>query len=136
MDAAGQAKASKGEVRAPRRPMGDLESAIMDVLWDQGGWRVPGEVHAVLDRQRPIAYTTVLTVLVRLSQKGRLERRRDGRAYAYRALQTRQEHIGGRMGDLLVSAGDRPGTLSRFLDSLAPSDRDQLRRMLQGRNGE
>lgn len=114
--------------------MGELEAAVMDVLWDGGGWLTPGEVHDVLGRQRPLAYTTVMTILVRLWQKGRVQRERDGRAYAYRPVRTRAEHAAARMGEILVAAGDRPKALASFLTSLAPADRDQVRRMLRDRS--
>lgn len=117
----------------PRLHMGELEAAVMDVLWNRGGWSTPGEVHEVLAADRPLAYTTAMTILVRLWQKGRLERQRDGRAYAYRPLLTREEHAAARMGELLVGVGDRPAALAHFLESLPAADRDQLRRMLRGR---
>jgi predicted transcriptional regulator len=117
----------------PKAQMGELEAAVMDVVWDGGGWLTPGEVHAALERRPELAYTTVMTILVRLWQKGRLERERDGRAYAYKAMQTREEHAAARMGEVLVAAGDRPKALAFFLKSLAPADRAQLRRMLKDR---
>jgi predicted transcriptional regulator len=116
-----------------RLAMGALEGAVMDVLWDRGGWLTPGEVHGVLAVDRPLAYTTVMTILVRLWQKGRLERERDGRAFVYRPLETREQHAASRMGEFLVKAGDRPAALAHFLEALPPSDRAQLRRLLQGR---
>lgn len=119
-------------MKKARLPMGELEARVMDVLWDRRGWLTPGEVHGVLAARRPLAYTTVMTILVRLWQKGRLERQRDGRAFAYRALQTREEHAATRMSELLTSVEDRPVTLAHFLESLPPADRDQLRRMLKG----
>ena len=115
--------------------MGELEAAVMDVLWDAGGWGTPGEVHDVLSSGRPLAYTTVMTILVRLWQKGRVERERDGRAYAYRPLQTREEYAAARMRDVLVGVADRPTTLNYFLQALKPADRAQLRRMLKTRAG-
>ena len=114
-----------------KRAMGELEAAVMNVLWDRGGWLTPGEVHAVLTLERPLAYTTVMTILVRLAEKGRLERVRDGRAYAYRPLQTREEHAASRMAALLVGVGDRPAALGHFLNGLPAADRDQLRRLLR-----
>src|SRR5215217_7489436 len=87
-----------------KRSMGELERAVMDILWDQGGWLTPGEVHQRL--QDPPAYPTVMTILVRLCTKGRVERHRDGRAYAYHPV------------------------VSRVLDSMDPADRAQLRRLL------
>lgn len=110
---------------------GELEAGVLDVLWARGGWLTPGEVHDVLDAQRPLAYTTVMTILVRLWQKGRLERQRDGRAYAYRPLQTKEEVAAARMGEVLTGVGDRPRALSHFLQSLDAADRAQLRRMLK-----
>lgn len=111
--------------------MGELEAAVMDVLWDQSGWLTPGEVHQALGWDRPLAYTTVLTILVRLWRKERLERQRDGRAHVYRALQSREETIASRMGELIGAATDRPTALVHFVDQLSPADRAQLRRLLQ-----
>ena len=120
-----------------RRPDGELEAAVMDVVWDRGGWLTPGEVHDALGSGRPLAYTTVMTILVRLWQKGRLERERDGRAFAYRATQTREEYTADRMRALLEGVTNRPRALSHLVSALAPADRAQLRRLLQrgDRNG-
>lgn len=114
---------------------GELEAGVMEVLWDRGGWLTPGDVHETLVAERPIAYTTVMTILVRLWQKGRLDRQRDGRAYAYCPRQSREEDAAARMGQLLVGARDRPAALAHFIESLNAGDRDQLRRMLRARPG-
>jgi predicted transcriptional regulator len=113
-----------------RLPMGELEATVMDVLWDRGGWLTPGEVQDVLADERKLAYTTVMTILVRLWRKGRLERRREGRAFAYRPLQSREEYAAGRMREMLAEVGDRPAALARFVEDLPPADRAQLRRVL------
>ena len=123
-------------MRQERLAMGELEAAVMGVLWDRGGWLTPGEVHEILDARRPLAYTTVMTILVRLWHKGRLERQRDGRAFAYRPLQSREEHAAKRMGELLTGVADRPRALSHFLASLPAADRAQLRRMLKSQGAE
>lgn len=112
--------------------MGELEATVMEVLWDAGGWLTPGEVHEVLGRRRTLSYTTVMTILVRLWKKGRLERERDGRAYAYRPMLTREEHAASRMNEWLDGVRDRPRALAHFLSRLAPEERVQLRRLLQG----
>ena len=85
---------------------------------------------------RPLAYTTVMTVLVRLWNKGRLERQADGRAYVYRPLLSREEHAALRMGEMLTWVADRPAALSAFLRSLPADDRAQLRRLLKGKDAE
>jgi predicted transcriptional regulator len=111
-----------------RRSMGELEREVMNVLWDQGGWLTPGEVHQRL--QDPPAYTTVMTILVRLRDKGRVERHRDGRAYAYHPVVSREQYVAARMEELLADSRDRSAVFSHFLDGMDPADRAQLRRLL------
>ena len=122
--------------RQEKLAMGELEAAVMDVLWDRRGWLSPGEVHEVLAARRPLAYTTVMTILVRLWQKGRLERERDGRAFVYRPLLSREEQAAARMGELLTGVADRPAVFSHFLSALPAADRAQLRRMLRNERPE
>lgn len=117
-----------------RLARGELEAAVMDVLWDRGGWLTPGEVHDVINTAWPLAYNTVMTILVRLVDKGRLERQRDRRAYAYRPVQTRDEYTASRMEQVLGDSADRPAALARFVSSLADADRTQLRRLLNARS--
>jgi predicted transcriptional regulator len=112
-----------------KRSIGELERAVMDVLWDQGGWLTPGEVHQRLG-DPSLAYTTVMTILVRLWHKGRTERHRDGRAYAYHPVQSREQYLAERMEQVLGEARDRSAVFSHFLDTMDPGDRAQLRRLL------
>lgn len=123
------------KVQQDKLQMGELERMVMDVLWDRRGWLTPGEVHEVLTTSRPLAYNTVLTILVRLWQKGRLERQRDGRAFAYRALESREEHAASAMANMLRNVGDRATVFAYFLERLPASDRAQLRRTLRGQDG-
>jgi predicted transcriptional regulator len=111
------------------RSMGELERAVMDILWDQGGWLTPGEVHERLG-DPSLAYTTVMTILVRLWRKGRVERHRDGRAYAYHPVVSREQYMAARMEEVLAKARDRSAVLSHFVDAMDPGDRAQLRRLL------
>ena len=117
-------------MRKKKLPMGGLEDAVMEVLWAGNVWMIPGEVHRRLETDRPLAYTTVMTILVRLWEKGRLERRRDGQAYAYHPTSSRTEWAASRMEEVLAAVGDRTGALSHFLDNLGEEDRTELRRML------
>lgn len=109
---------------------GELEAAVMDVLWSSSGWLTPGEVHETLAADRDLAYNTVMTILVRLWNKGRVDRQRDGRAFAYIALESREEWAAARMDQVLAEVGDRPAVLSLLLDKMSRADRDQLRRLL------
>jgi predicted transcriptional regulator len=108
-----------------------LENAVMDVAWDADDWLTPGQVGELLPEERRVGYTTVMTVLVRLWKKGRLDRRREGRAFAYKANKSRSEYAAMRMEQILDAAGDRSVTLGRFLDNLSASERRKVRRILE-----
>lgn len=102
----------------------------MAAVWDRGGWSTPREVLDLLATERDLAYTTVMTVLVHLWKKGMLERRKDGRAFAYHPTQTREEWAAQRMSELLGVAADRVDALVHFVAEMSAADRDQLRRLL------
>jgi predicted transcriptional regulator len=113
---------------------GELEARVMDVLWDAADWVTPADVHATIaTKRRPRAYTTVMTILVRLWTKGLLERRRLGRAYAYRPVATRDEWAAHRMYEFLEAAGDRSAALSHFVDEIDGREAARLRRLLDER---
>jgi predicted transcriptional regulator len=111
-------------------PLGSLEAELLHILWDADDWLAAPALHERLTRGRPLAYTTVSTVLIRLWNKGHLERVRDGRSFAYRALQTKEQYTATRMAGLLAELADRPTALSWFLEFLDPAERAQLARML------
>lgn len=110
--------------------MGKLEAAIMEILWNQQEPLTPGQVHTLLAEQHSVTYSTVLTILIRLWNKGRLERRKEGRAFAYWPLVGRQEYIATRMEEALASASNRPEALGYFVGTLTPADQERLRKIL------
>ena len=65
------------------RQFGELEAVIMDRLWQSGRSVLVREVLDDLRKDRPLAYTTVMTVMENLHRKGWLRRYRDGRAWRY-----------------------------------------------------
>ena len=67
-----------------------LELDCLSALWPMGEGTVR-DIHRVLAATRPRAYTTVMTIMDRLEQKGIVERTRVGRAYHYRARLTAEE---------------------------------------------
>lgn len=65
---------------------GELEQAVMDVLWTSSTALSVRDVQAALADERNLAYTTVMTVMDRLAKKGQLHRELDGRAWRYRTV--------------------------------------------------
>jgi predicted transcriptional regulator len=112
------------------RPLGDLEAAIMELLWDSGASRLVREVVADLGPQRPLAYTTVMTVMDNLHRKGWLIRERDGRAWRYAPAVSRQAYTARLMNDALATSTDRAGALARFAEQIAEEDAEALARAL------
>ncbi len=104
-----------------------LQSAAMEILWD--AHPEPMDANAVLARLAPhhdVAYTTAMTVLVRLWKKGRLTRTKVGRAYFYSPTETRPEYQARRMAEILHSVEDRSMTLTRFFEALTEEERSDL----------
>lgn len=112
------------------RPFGDLEAVVMENLWSADDPLTVREVLELIDRQPPLAYTTVLTVLDNLHRKGFVSREREGRAFRYRPTKDRAEHTAELMHELLSDSGDTSVTLLRFLDHMSPTEVRRLKRAL------
>ena len=110
--------------------LGDLERAAMQVVWD-AGTATAREVAEALSA-RELAYTTWLTVLGRLERKGLLRRTKVGRAFAYEAVGSREDHISVLMQQALGQADDREAALQHFVRSVSPTEARALREALQG----
>ena len=113
--------------------LGELERAVMDVLWDRGTPATVREVAEVL-RERDLAYTTVMTVLDRLAGKGMVERERAGRAWSYRPAASREAFIAQLMLDALDLAGSRDAALVRFARSVSGTEAEVLRAALESQS--
>jgi predicted transcriptional regulator len=106
---------------------GELEAAIMDVMWAAGG---PLRVRVVADelnRARPLAFNTVQTVMENLFRKGWLNRRKDGRAYFYVTVRSQEDYVAGLLSEALAVARDPAATLVRLVEDLEPAEIAQLR---------
>ncbi|MFG1674299.1 BlaI/MecI/CopY family transcriptional regulator [Micromonospora sp. NPDC049282] len=117
--------------------LGDLERAVMDVLWALPATSDGVTVREVADALdgRELAYTTVMTVLDRLAGKGMVQREREGRAWRYRPAATREAHIAQLMLDALDLGGSRDAALVRFARSVTGTEADVLRAALGAEAG-
>lgn len=101
---------------------------MLAALWAANAALTPGEVREEIGDG--LAYTTVMTTLGRLHDKGVVERERRGRAYAYRPTVDEAELAAARMRALLEQGHDRAAVLTRFVGSLGPDDERTLARLL------
>ncbi|GAC1359400.1 MAG: BlaI/MecI/CopY family transcriptional regulator [Herpetosiphon sp.] len=113
--------------------LGELEATIMHVIWSRGEVTVR-DVLDIIHERRPLAYTTVMTVMSRLAQKGVLSSRKHGKTYYYSATLTPQELVAMRaqraVDDVLATFGDAALThFLRELDQMHPERLAALHRL-------
>ncbi len=108
----------------------------MDILWESPEPLTVRQVSGNLT-ERDLAHTTVMTVLDRLAKKGFARRERDGRAWRYRAAETREAYVTELMLSALEQTGDRHAALAKFARSVSETEAAALRRALEalGRGG-
>jgi predicted transcriptional regulator len=114
------------------------ELQIMKVVWDRGSATVK-DVCDVLSRQKATAYTTVLTLMGILEEKGALRHVRLGRAYLYRPLLSRQRATRNQVRDLVTRFFDgKPEKLIESVLDHEVTDAEQLgnvRSLIESRQG-
>jgi predicted transcriptional regulator len=124
----------KPDANGAAHVLGELESAVMEVLWKQSG-RCVTEVEDELRKRRNIAHTTVLTTLDRMFRKGYLSRKKHGKAFVYSAHYSRDEFERGMAQEVLGALLNhyRTPALSAFVDLVGENEHtlNQLEAMIR-----
>lgn len=115
-------------------PLTEVELEIMHVVWELGDATVK-QVHDVLSTRRPVAYTTVMTMLGLLAKKGHLKREESGKAFVYRPAHTKGRVV-SRMLDDFVSrvfhGSARPLVLALLKDrKISKRDLEEIARLAE-----
>jgi len=114
--------------------LSDLQLAIIRVLWDKGEASA-AEVQLAMKRSRPLAITTVSTLLARLEKKGIVSHRSAGRTFVYRArvseLDMGRKAISGVIRNLF--RGNPSEVVGQILSErdVSEEDLERMRRMIQ-----
>ncbi len=93
-------------------------------------WNRPVTVREVLEdlqKERSIAYTTVMTVMDNLHQKGWVRREAEGRAYRYTAVSTRAAYSAALMNEAWQTSDNPAAALVAFFGMMSPEQREALR---------
>lgn len=106
--------------------LGDLEVQVMRRIWARREPVTVRDVLGDLQLERPIAYTTVMTVMGNLQKKGWLRRHADGRAYRYEPIVSAEEYSAGLMRQALAASTDRPAALMHFIEELSAEEAGAL----------
>lgn len=117
----------------PRLP--DSQAEVMEIIWREGAATVRDVFDSLNESSsHKRAYTTVMTTMRRLHDRGLLERQRHGKADIYRPSMTREDFMAGRalkeVAELVDEFGDV--ALQHFaaeMEKLEPSRRDALRQL-------
>jgi predicted transcriptional regulator len=113
-----------------RRAPGALEAEVLAVLWNAREPLSATDVQARLEDD--LAYTTVVTILTRLHDKGVATREKHGRSFFYHAVDDEVGLAARKMTKVLDGEPDRGSVLARFVTQLSESDEATLRALLRG----
>jgi len=121
-------------MKKPERKLTDTELEIMHVVWELDSGTVR-QVHELLNKQRPLAYTTVMTMMNILEEKGHLTRRKEGRAYRYEPVRPKNQVISGMVDDFVgrvFEGSAAPLVVSLVKDKkISKKDLDEIARMIR-----
>ena len=111
------------------------ELEVLKLLWERGPSSVREVWEALRDQGRERAYTSVMSLMNVMAEKGLLGRKAQGRAFVYSARRGRERTLGGMVGDLWQRAFEGSATtlVSRLLDEAKPSPEEltEIRRLIE-----
>lgn len=114
--------------------IGAAELDVLKALWDDGPGTVRDMMKRLHGRGRKVAYTTVLTFLTRLEQKGYVASNKSEQAYVYRAVVARERVVGSRLKALIDQLYDgEAGSLALHLmqtEKFTPEEVAQLQDLI------
>jgi predicted transcriptional regulator len=118
----------------------ELEATIMDVVWSKRlVCFAVSDVLGILEKKRPIAYTTVMTTVARLHAKGLLARRRDGKRYLYSAKLSREQFLESTAREVLdgaVAGHQAMAMLAEKVSEASAGELDRLEALIRRRREE
>jgi BlaI family penicillinase repressor len=116
--------------------LGDLQLAIMRVLWNRGEATV-AEVHETLEPERGLALTTIATMLTKMEKKGVVDHRAAGRRFVFRPLVSESQVRRSMVADLTsqLFRGDVTALVNHLLSEheIDAQELDQLRKLISSR---
>lgn len=112
------------------RFFGPLESKIMDILWCQEDMTIK-EVQAILEKEKPTNFNTVMTVMNRLVEKEILQKKLIGRSSYFKPVQSREEFINTQSKEMTHELMDEFGNVvvSHMLDALEEVDDELVKKL-------
>lgn len=116
--------------------LGELESEVMEIVWRSKKPIPVRSVTEIIQKRRKIAYTTVMTIMGRLVEKGFLKRTPSGKAYVYFPVYTKDKFLTRATRQIIKNfiASFGNAAIAHFVeevDKLTPEKREELRKLLK-----
>lgn len=115
--------------------LGSLEKEIMEIVWQSNDPITVKDVHEILKRNRTIAYTTVMTIMGRLTEKGILTQKRNDISYSYQSKVSRENFVSKSVHNIFTSTVSFLGQEAvtyfvKEIKKINPKKRQELLKML------
>ena len=121
-------------MNSSKKKLTDAELEIMQVVWQLDGGTVR-QVHERLNQRRQLAYTTVMTMMNILEEKGHLTRHKEGRAYRYQPVRPKSQVIAGMVDEFVgrvFEGSAAPLVLSLVKDrKISKKDLEEIARIIE-----
>lgn len=116
--------------------LGELESEVMEIAWKSNESISVRSVADILQKDRKIAYTTIMTIMGRLVEKGLLKRKESGKAYFYQPVYSKEKFLTRITRQIIknffASFGDAAvAHFAEEVEKLAPEKRKELQKILK-----
>ena len=120
--------------RKPPPPLSALESEVMEEIWRHDEVTVRQVLEALNREAKKRAYTTIMTIMNRLDNKGVVKRRRSGKSDIYRPVMSREDYLEARaraeVDELVADYGEVAlAHFARQLETIDPDRRRRLRKL-------
>ncbi len=120
-----------------KKVLGHLEADVMEIVWAQKKATVR-EVYDVLRQRRDLAYTTVMTIMTRLAEKGILQKEKVGNAYLYAPVLSKNELLNSVVTEVIdgLLADFAEPAMTHFVDRMSKEDEvrlEMLEKLIQER---
>lgn len=116
--------------------LGELESEVMEIIWQSPSPVSVRVITETLQKKRKIAYTTVMTIMGRLVDKGLLKRQESGKAYIYQPAYSKDRFLTRVSRQIIknfIASFGKPAVahFAEEIDKLTPAKRKSLRKLLK-----
>lgn len=115
-------------------PLTSAQREIMEIIWSQGEVTVT-EVREILEEKRKLARNTVLTMMVRLEERGWLQHRKQGRTFIYSAARPKAASLGMKVSQMVdrLFAGSPEDLVTALIEyrGLTSDESERIREMVE-----